>query len=89
MVFHIRSALPDRVHPARRPPVVRVEDTVLDLVDRPSTRAEQVIDWVLRACQRQITNPARLAEWWLPFDAAITVELREGGEMVFAGSENR
>ena len=32
-----------------------------------------------------ITNPARLADWWLPFDADITVDLREGGEMVFAG----
>lgn len=32
-----------------------------------------------------VTDPARLAEWWLPFDADITVDLREGGEMVFAG----
>lgn len=32
-----------------------------------------------------ITNPARLAEWWLPFDADITVDLHEGGQMVFAG----
>lgn len=32
-----------------------------------------------------ITNPARLEDWWLPFDAAITVDLREGGQMVFAG----
>jgi uncharacterized protein YndB with AHSA1/START domain len=31
-----------------------------------------------------ITNPARLADWWLPFDADITVDLREGGQMVFA-----
>jgi len=29
-----------------------------------------------------ITNPARLAEWWLPFSAEITIDLREGGEMV-------
>ena len=32
-----------------------------------------------------ITSAARLADWWLPFDAEITVDLREGGEMVFAG----
>jgi uncharacterized protein YndB with AHSA1/START domain len=32
-----------------------------------------------------ITNPERLADWWLPFDADITVDLREKGEMVFAG----
>jgi uncharacterized protein YndB with AHSA1/START domain len=30
-----------------------------------------------------ITNPERLAEWWLPFDAEISVDLREGGQMVF------
>lgn len=33
-----------------------------------------------------ITSPGRLADWWLPFDADITVDLREGGEMVFAGA---
>jgi len=33
-----------------------------------------------------ITAPERLADWWLPFDADITVDLREGGEMVFAGT---
>ena len=29
-----------------------------------------------------ITSPERLADWWLPFDADISVDLREGGEMV-------
>ena len=32
-----------------------------------------------------ITTPERLAEWWLPFDADITVDLREGGEIVLTG----
>lgn len=32
-----------------------------------------------------ITSPERLADWWLPFDADITVDLRVGGEMVFTG----
>lgn len=32
-----------------------------------------------------ITTPARLADWWLPFDAEITVDLREGGLMTFTG----
>jgi uncharacterized protein YndB with AHSA1/START domain len=31
-----------------------------------------------------ITSPERLADWWFPFEADITVDLREGGEMVFA-----
>jgi uncharacterized protein YndB with AHSA1/START domain len=35
-----------------------------------------------------ITSPERLADWWLPFEADITVDLREGGEMVFAGTAN-
>ena len=32
-----------------------------------------------------ITNPERLAEWWLPFDANITIDLRPGGTMVMEG----
>ena len=35
-----------------------------------------------------ITSPERLADWWLPFDADITVDLREGGEMIFAGTND-
>jgi len=31
-----------------------------------------------------ITNPPRLAEWFLPFEADITIDLQEGGQMVFA-----
>jgi len=33
-----------------------------------------------------ITTPERLADWWLPFEAEITVDLRKGGEMVFTGT---
>jgi uncharacterized protein YndB with AHSA1/START domain len=32
-----------------------------------------------------ITTPERLADWWLPFDADITIDLREGGRLVIAG----
>ena len=35
-----------------------------------------------------ITRPERLADWWLPFDADITVDLRVGGEMIFSGSND-
>jgi uncharacterized protein YndB with AHSA1/START domain len=34
-----------------------------------------------------ITEPARLADWWPPFAADITVDLREGGKIVFAWLE--
>ena len=30
-----------------------------------------------------ITNPARLSDWWLPADADITVDRREGGHLTF------
>ena len=33
-----------------------------------------------------ITDPARLADWWLPFDADITVDLRPGGLMVMSST---
>lgn len=35
-----------------------------------------------------ITEPARLADWWPPFAADITVDLREGGAITFAWREH-
>ncbi|MFL6101082.1 MAG: hypothetical protein ACJ71T_14145 [Actinomycetales bacterium] len=49
-----------RRHPARLPPQTRIEDTVLDLV-AAATTPDGVVTWVLRACQRRLTTPARLA----------------------------
>ena len=48
-------------------------------------RFERHLAYPIREVWDAITNPERLADWWLPFDADITVDLREGGEMVFAG----
>jgi len=45
-------------------------------------RFERHLAFPVRQVWDAITNPARLAEWWLPFDADITVDLREGGSMV-------
>ena len=52
-------------------------------------RFERQLAYPIRDVWDAITNPARLAEWWLPFDAHITVDLREGGQMVMtaAGDE--
>jgi len=47
---------------------------------------ERRLPYPIEAVWDAITNPARLAEWWLPFEADITVELREGGAMVFAAT---
>lgn len=33
-----------------------------------------------------ITNPARIANWWLPFDAEITLELVPGGKYELRGA---
>jgi uncharacterized protein YndB with AHSA1/START domain len=48
-------------------------------------RFERHLPYPIRDVWDAVTNPARLAEWWLPFDADITVDLREGGEIVFVG----
>ena len=48
-------------------------------------RFERHLPYSIRDVWDAITDPTRLAEWWLPFDADISVDLREGGEMVFAG----
>ncbi len=32
-----------------------------------------------------ITNPERIAQWWLPFDADITLELIVGGDYILRG----
>src|SRR5260370_36447918 len=47
-------------------------------------RFERHLPYPIRDVWDAITNPTRLAEWWLPFDADITVDLREGRPMVFA-----
>lgn len=49
-------------------------------------RFERQLAFPIREVWDAITNPERLADWWLPFDADITVDLREGGQMVFAGT---
>jgi uncharacterized protein YndB with AHSA1/START domain len=49
-------------------------------------RFERHLDHPIREVWDAITNPERLADWWLPFDADITVDLREGGEMVFSAT---
>ena len=49
-------------------------------------RFERRLAYPIRDVWDAITEPARLAEWWLPFDADITVDLREGGEMVMVAT---
>jgi uncharacterized protein YndB with AHSA1/START domain len=48
-------------------------------------RFERHLDYSVEDVWDAITNPERLADWWLPFDADISIDLRAGGERVFAG----
>jgi uncharacterized protein YndB with AHSA1/START domain len=48
-------------------------------------RFERHLDYAIEDVWEAVTDPARLADWWLPFDADITIDLRPGGDMVFAG----
>lgn len=48
-------------------------------------RFERHLPYPVRDVWSAITDPERLADWWLPFDADITVDLREGGELRFVG----
>jgi uncharacterized protein YndB with AHSA1/START domain len=49
-------------------------------------RFERHLDFGIRDVWDAITDPERLADWWLPFDAEITIDLRPGGEMTFVGT---
>ena len=50
-------------------------------------RFERHLRYDVREVWDAITTAERLADWWLPFDADITVDLREGGQMVFTGTD--
>jgi hypothetical protein len=60
LVVHYSSRLPQARHPARLPPQTRIEDTVLDLIELART-AEDAVAWPIKACQRRLTTPGRLA----------------------------
>jgi uncharacterized protein YndB with AHSA1/START domain len=66
-------------------PASRYDGTIERTADGGVIRFERRLAYPVREVWDAITNPERLADWWLPFDADITVDLREGGEMVFAG----
>ena len=48
-------------------------------------RFRRVLPYAVSDVWQAITDPAQLAQWWLPFDADFSVELREGGEFRFTG----
>ena len=61
-------------------------DGVLERTDDGGViRFERHLPYAIDDVWDAITAPERLADWWLPFDADITVDLREGGDIVFTG----
>ena len=62
-------------------------DGVLERTDQGGTiRFERHLPYGVGDVWDAITTPERLSDWWLPFPADITVDLRVGGEMVFSGT---
>jgi uncharacterized protein YndB with AHSA1/START domain len=55
--------------------------------DGGQIRFERHLPYSVRDVWDAITDPDRLADWWLPFDADVSVDLREGGEMVFSSRD--
>lgn len=47
-------------------------------------RFERSLAFPIQEVWAAITEPERLADWWPPMAAEITVDLREGGRIVFA-----
>lgn len=60
IVVRSTKALDQRRHPSRSIPQTRIEHTVLDLAEL-APRPDEVVSWVLTACQRRATTPERLA----------------------------
>ena len=61
VVVHRSRLLAQAVHPAMSPPCMRVEHTVLDLIEA-SAAFEEAYDWICRAIGRRRTTAARLRE---------------------------
>lgn len=59
LIVHHPRAWQVRRRPGASIAQTRIEDTVLDLVGA-TTDPDEVLHWVLRACQRRLTTPSRL-----------------------------
>lgn len=46
-------------------------------------RFDRSLNFPIEEVWASITEPARLADWWPPFAAEISVDLREGGKIIF------
>jgi uncharacterized protein YndB with AHSA1/START domain len=60
------------------------DGTVERTADGGVIRFERTLPHSIDDVWGAITTPEGLGQWWLPFDADITVDLRVGGEIVMA-----
>jgi uncharacterized protein YndB with AHSA1/START domain len=68
-------------------PSTAYDGTLERTTDGGVIRFVRRLPYPIREVWDAITNPQRLAEWWLPFDADITVDLTEGGQLTFVSRE--
>lgn len=66
-------------------PTGRYDGVIERTADGGVIRFERRLAYPIEEVWHAITDPERLGDWWLPFDADITVDLRVGGEIVMAG----
>jgi uncharacterized protein YndB with AHSA1/START domain len=57
----------------------RADGEIAQMGDRAVLRFERHYPNSIDDVWDAITNPARISQWWLPFDAKITIELVAGG----------
>lgn len=93
VVLHRSIRLAEATHPSLEPPRIRLEETVLDLVDR-ATAFEPALDLMCAACQRRLTTVARLVTVMrkrgkLRWRGALTKALDEIGSGVHSVLEYR
>ncbi len=61
VVVHLSATVVVATHPTQRPPRTRVEETVLDLVDR-SRDLDEAMGWLTGAVAGRLTTPPRLRQ---------------------------
>jgi uncharacterized protein YndB with AHSA1/START domain len=61
------------------------DGTIVGVGDERVLRFERHYENPIDDVWDAITNPGRIAQWWLPFDADITVDLVAGGDYVLRG----
>jgi very-short-patch-repair endonuclease len=59
IAIHYRTGLQEAIHPVRRPPRTRIEETTIDLTQMAPS-LEEAMSWLARACSKRLTTSSRL-----------------------------